>query len=79
MLTQIRAGLTAVAVALLIPVATATTAEAATCARHTVGTCRANSSHPRGATAKCRDGKYSFSAHFRGTCSRHHGVQYWYK
>ncbi|MFB7293646.1 DUF3761 domain-containing protein [Actinacidiphila glaucinigra] len=28
---------------------------------------------------KCKDGTYSYSAHFRGTCSHHHGVRYWYR
>jgi len=32
---------------------------------------------PEGATAKCRDGSYSFSQHRRGTCSRHGGVASW--
>lgn len=32
-----------------------------------------------GATAKCRDGTYSYSAHRRGTCSWHKGVAVWYK
>jgi len=32
---------------------------------------------PAGATAKCRDGTYSFSLHHRGTCSRHGGVSDW--
>jgi len=32
---------------------------------------------PRGASAKCRDGSYSFSQHHRGTCSRHGGVSEW--
>lgn len=32
---------------------------------------------PTGATARCRDGTYSFSAHRRGTCSRHGGVAAW--
>ncbi|WP_313682785.1 DUF3761 domain-containing protein [Pantoea sp.] len=32
---------------------------------------------PDGATAKCRDGSYSFSTHHRGTCSRHGGVAEW--
>jgi len=30
-----------------------------------------------GATAICRDGTYSFSAHRRGTCSHHGGVARW--
>ena len=32
---------------------------------------------PSGATAKCRDGTYSFSQHHRGTCSHHGGVEAW--
>jgi hypothetical protein len=32
---------------------------------------------PRGATAICRDGDYSFSRHHRGTCSGHGGVRAW--
>jgi hypothetical protein len=32
---------------------------------------------PPGASAKCRDGTYSFSHHRRGTCSHHHGVAKW--
>ncbi|WP_407539342.1 DUF3761 domain-containing protein [Deinococcus radiomollis] len=32
---------------------------------------------PAGASAKCRDGSYSFSAHRRGTCSHHGGVGQW--
>ena len=32
---------------------------------------------PRGATARCRDGDYSFSQHRRGTCSHHGGVAVW--
>jgi hypothetical protein len=32
---------------------------------------------PTGASAKCRDGTYSFSQHRRGTCSHHGGVQEW--
>ncbi len=31
-----------------------------------------------GATAKCRDGSLSYSAHRRGTCSHHGGVAEWY-
>lgn len=33
----------------------------------------------KGATAKCRDGTYSFSATHSGTCSHHGGVEVWYK
>jgi hypothetical protein len=32
---------------------------------------------PAGATAKCRDGSYSFSQYARGTCSHHGGVATW--
>lgn len=32
---------------------------------------------PAGASAKCRDGSYSFSRSSRGTCSRHGGVGSW--
>lgn len=31
-------------------------------------------SAPKGATARCRDGSYSFSHSHRGTCSHHGGV-----
>jgi SH3-like domain-containing protein len=33
---------------------------------------------PEGASARCRDGSYSFSLHRRGTCSHHGGVAEWY-
>ena len=32
---------------------------------------------PAGATARCRDGTYSFSQHRQGTCSGHGGVAQW--
>lgn len=32
---------------------------------------------PRGATARCVDGTYSFSKNRRGTCSHHGGVAQW--
>jgi hypothetical protein len=35
-------------------------------------------SKPAGATARCRDGSYSFSQHRRGTCSYHGGVAEWF-
>jgi hypothetical protein len=35
------------------------------------------SSPPKGATARCRDGTYSFSQSRRGTCSHHGGVAKW--
>lgn len=35
------------------------------------------SSNPSGASAKCRDGSYSYSQHRQGTCSGHGGVANW--
>jgi len=32
---------------------------------------------PAGASARCRDGTYSFSENHRGTCSWHGGVAAW--
>ena len=32
---------------------------------------------PVGATARCRDGTYSYSEHASGTCSHHGGVRIW--
>jgi hypothetical protein len=34
-------------------------------------------SAPKGATARCRDGSYSFSHSHQGTCSHHGGVAKW--
>jgi hypothetical protein len=36
-----------------------------------------DNSIPAGASARCRDGTYSFSQSRRGTCSRHGGVSEW--
>jgi Protein of unknown function (DUF3761) len=42
------------------------------------GKCVRRPSHdPRGATAQCRDGTYSYSQHASGTCSHHGGVRRW--
>jgi len=81
MLAKVRGAVAAVVMAgaLLVPVAVASDATAASCTRHTTGVCKANSSHPRGVTAKCKDGSYSYSAHARGACSHHRGVKYWYR
>jgi hypothetical protein len=35
------------------------------------------SSNASGATARCRDGSYSYSRHASGTCSGHGGVGTW--
>ena len=35
------------------------------------------SNNPAGATARCRDGTYSYSEHASGTCSYHGGVRIW--
>jgi Protein of unknown function (DUF3761) len=34
---------------------------------------------PKGASAQCRDGDYSFSEHRSGTCSGHGGVSKWFR
>ena len=45
---------------------------------HTVASPRhGGSTAPAGATAKCRDGTYSYSQHRRGTCSHNGGVAVW--
>jgi hypothetical protein len=44
---------------------------------HSPATCN-DGSVPAGATARCRDGTYSFSQNRRGTCSGHGGVAQWY-
>jgi len=36
------------------------------------------SDNPSGASARCRDGSYSYSENRRGTCSGHGGVSAWY-
>lgn len=36
-----------------------------------------NGDAPKGATARCQDGTYSFSLHRQGTCSHHGGVAKW--
>lgn len=38
---------------------------------------RRSATVPAGASAKCRDGTYSFSQSRRGTCSHHGGVGSW--
>lgn len=69
------------AATLFAPAVIATDASAATkhCAHHSTGACRANSKHPKGVIAKCKDGTYSHSKHAAGACSHHRGVRYWYK
>lgn len=49
------------------------------CVHHTVGTCKINSKHPKGTTARCKDGTYSRSHKSSGTCAGHKGVKYWYR
>jgi hypothetical protein len=46
---------------------------------HTTGTCKADAKHPKGATAKGKDGTYGYSANFSGTCSHPKGVHHWYR
>ncbi|MFF7411684.1 DUF3761 domain-containing protein [Streptomyces lydicus] len=81
---RIRSALAAatLAAAVIAPITLgAGTAQAATvhCAHHTTGVCGTHISHPRGVMAKCKDGSWSYSKHFRGTCSGHKGVRYWFK
>lgn len=42
-----------------------------------VATTAAVAAPPPGATARCRDGTYSYSKHRSGTCSHHGGVAQW--
>ncbi|MCX4554325.1 MULTISPECIES: DUF3761 domain-containing protein [unclassified Streptomyces] len=81
MLARVRAAFAGLVVAgaVLVPVGAATDAAAASCAPHTTGACRAGAAHPSGATALCKDGIYSYGQNFRGTCSHHKGVRYWYR
>ena len=44
----------------------------------TTSTPKVASPSTRGASALCRDGTYSYSAHRRGTCSHHGGVETWF-
>jgi|GEM_PF-830645 len=44
---------------------------------HRTRTERRARTYPSGASAVCRDGTYSYSAHRRGTCSHHGGVARW--
>jgi hypothetical protein len=44
---------------------------------HSVHRPMASSPHPAGASARCRDGSWSFSESRRGTCSHHGGVGQW--
>jgi hypothetical protein len=64
------------------PAKTATPAPAATAAKSSTATksaptATAGNTDPTGATAKCKDGTYSKSAHRSGTCSSHGGVAEW--
>ncbi|MGW5257122.1 DUF3761 domain-containing protein [Streptomyces sp. NPDC004012] len=52
------------------------------CIPHTTGTCGwTHHQKPKDKyeTAKCKDASVSYSRHSQGTCSRHHGVRYWFK
>jgi hypothetical protein len=42
------------------------------------GAAAAQAAAPPGASARCRDGSYSFSKHHAGTCSHHGGVAAWF-
>src|SRR4051812_29357837 len=71
---------TAAAVAVAAPAHSAPTATACRVGyyKNVSGHCvHRPSSNPRGATARCRDGTYSYSEHASGTCSHHGGVSRW--
>jgi hypothetical protein len=70
------------AVALHASVTEAPVAHAPSCKsgyyKNSSGKCvHSPSNDPSGATAKCRDGTYSYSQHASGTCSHHGGVGRW--
>ncbi|HEX3604079.1 MAG TPA: DUF3761 domain-containing protein [Steroidobacteraceae bacterium] len=58
------------------PAPSSTAAKTAT-ATKSAPTAAAGNTDPAGATAKCKDGTYSKSAHRSGTCSSHGGVAEW--
>jgi Protein of unknown function (DUF3761) len=59
------------------PAAPAATAAKSSTATKSAPTATAGNTDPAGATAKCKDGTYSKSAHRSGTCSSHGGVAEW--
>lgn len=61
------------------PATTSITACGADYYRNVDGNCvHRPSDNPSGASARCRDGSYSYSQNRRGTCSGHGGVSVWY-
>jgi Protein of unknown function (DUF3761) len=67
----------AAAPAAAAPAAPAATAAKSSTATKSAPTATAGNTDPTGATAKCKDGTYSKSAHRSGTCSSHGGVAEW--
>lgn len=59
------------------PAAPAASAAKSSTATKSAPTATASNTDPTGATAKCKDGTYSKSAHRSGTCSSHGGVAEW--
>lgn len=57
--------------------AASTSAAKTSTATKSAPTASASNTDPTGATAKCKDGTYSKSAHRSGTCSSHGGVAEW--
>jgi hypothetical protein len=45
----------------------------------TTPTTKSNAAAPENATAKCKDGSYSYAKQHSGACSHHGGVAEWYK
>jgi hypothetical protein len=71
------AAATAAAATPAAPAPAATTAAKSSTATKSAPTATAGNTDPTGATAKCKDGTYSKSAHRSGTCSSHGGVAEW--
>lgn len=53
--------------------------QSSTSADKSTGKGNKKSSESKGATAKCKDGTYSYAKHHQGACSHHGGVAQWYK
>jgi hypothetical protein len=75
--TPATAAPTAAPAAAATPAAPPATAAKSSTATKSAPTAKAGNTDPTGATAKCKDGTYSKSAHRSGTCSSHGGVAEW--
>lgn len=88
----LKSRIAAAAVAVVLALGVAGTAEASTtlprtntahrCVHHTTGVCgweAGKKPADRYETARCKDNSHSYSRHSSGTCSHHRGVKYWWK